>query len=183
MYCVFEKYKDVCVCFLTQVYEAVPCHSDCSQYEWRVESWSICTINAVDELPACGEGVQSRKIRSECQPALADHLAGAAAHIGWNKSALESARQSDRFRFVFHFVYWLKSYQRIHLMEASNSFRTKSNTVTWSHANTLAATARLRGEDLNHLMNSCDKVLQVAKQKWSRRNAGWTYASAGSALI
>uniref|UniRef100_H3D083 Thrombospondin type-1 domain-containing protein 7A n=1 Tax=Tetraodon nigroviridis TaxID=99883 RepID=H3D083_TETNG len=46
-----------------QVYEAVPCHSDCSQYEWRVESWSICTINAVDDLPACGEGVQSRKIR------------------------------------------------------------------------------------------------------------------------
>uniref|UniRef100_A0A674ML26 Thrombospondin type-1 domain-containing protein 7A n=1 Tax=Takifugu rubripes TaxID=31033 RepID=A0A674ML26_TAKRU len=52
-----------------QVYEAVPCHSDCSQYEWRVESWSICTINAVDDLPACGEGVQSRKIRSVSQPA------------------------------------------------------------------------------------------------------------------
>ncbi|XP_029967914.1 thrombospondin type-1 domain-containing protein 7B isoform X2 [Salarias fasciatus] len=46
-----------------QVYEAVPCHSDCSQYEWRVEPWSICTINTVDDLPACGEGVQSRKIR------------------------------------------------------------------------------------------------------------------------
>uniref|UniRef100_A0A672IR05 Thrombospondin type-1 domain-containing protein 7A n=1 Tax=Salarias fasciatus TaxID=181472 RepID=A0A672IR05_SALFA len=47
-----------------RVYEAVPCHSDCSQYEWRVEPWSICTINTVDDLPACGEGVQSRKIRS-----------------------------------------------------------------------------------------------------------------------
>uniref|UniRef100_A0A3Q4ARY6 Thrombospondin type-1 domain-containing protein 7A n=1 Tax=Mola mola TaxID=94237 RepID=A0A3Q4ARY6_MOLML len=47
-----------------QVYEAVRCHSKCSQYEWRVESWSICTINTVDDLPACGEGVQSRKIRS-----------------------------------------------------------------------------------------------------------------------
>uniref|UniRef100_A0A3B5A609 Thrombospondin type 1 domain containing 7B n=1 Tax=Stegastes partitus TaxID=144197 RepID=A0A3B5A609_9TELE len=45
-----------------QVYEAVPCHSECSQYEWRIEPWSICTINAVDDLPACGEGVQSRKI-------------------------------------------------------------------------------------------------------------------------
>uniref|UniRef100_A0AAQ6I9L7 Thrombospondin type-1 domain-containing protein 7A n=1 Tax=Anabas testudineus TaxID=64144 RepID=A0AAQ6I9L7_ANATE len=46
-----------------QVYEAVPCHSECSQYEWRTEPWSICTINTVDDLPACGEGVQSRKIR------------------------------------------------------------------------------------------------------------------------
>ncbi|XP_047457726.1 thrombospondin type-1 domain-containing protein 7B isoform X2 [Mugil cephalus] len=46
-----------------QVYEAVPCSSECSQYEWRIEPWSICTINTVDDLPACGEGVQSRKIR------------------------------------------------------------------------------------------------------------------------
>uniref|UniRef100_A0A8D2ZLL0 Thrombospondin type-1 domain-containing protein 7A n=1 Tax=Scophthalmus maximus TaxID=52904 RepID=A0A8D2ZLL0_SCOMX len=47
-----------------QVNEAVPCHSECSQFEWRMEPWSICTINTVDDLPACGEGVQSRKIRS-----------------------------------------------------------------------------------------------------------------------
>ncbi|XP_034041977.1 thrombospondin type-1 domain-containing protein 7B [Thalassophryne amazonica] len=46
-----------------QVYEARSCHSKCRQYEWRTEPWSICTINTVDELPACGEGVQSRKIR------------------------------------------------------------------------------------------------------------------------
>ncbi|KAF7655323.1 hypothetical protein LDENG_00057900 [Lucifuga dentata] len=46
-----------------QVYEAMPCYSECSQYEWRTEPWSICTINTVDELPACGEGVQSRKTR------------------------------------------------------------------------------------------------------------------------
>ncbi|XP_041940176.1 thrombospondin type-1 domain-containing protein 7B isoform X1 [Alosa sapidissima] len=46
-----------------QVYEAVPCHSECSDYVWITEAWSVCTINAVDELPACGEGVQSRKIR------------------------------------------------------------------------------------------------------------------------
>ncbi|XP_062313300.1 thrombospondin type-1 domain-containing protein 7B [Osmerus eperlanus] len=46
-----------------QVYEAMPCHSQCKQYEWRAEPWSMCTINTVDKLPACGEGVQSRKIR------------------------------------------------------------------------------------------------------------------------
>ncbi|XP_072300062.1 thrombospondin type-1 domain-containing protein 7B [Eucyclogobius newberryi] len=46
-----------------QVYEAVPCHSECSQYEWRIEPWSICTINSVSDGPLCGEGVQSRKIR------------------------------------------------------------------------------------------------------------------------
>uniref|UniRef100_A0A3P9C4G4 Thrombospondin type 1 domain containing 7B n=1 Tax=Maylandia zebra TaxID=106582 RepID=A0A3P9C4G4_9CICH len=48
-----------------QVYEALPCYSECSQYEWRAEPWSICTINTVDDLPACGEGVQSRKITVE----------------------------------------------------------------------------------------------------------------------
>uniref|UniRef100_A0A1A8PEM2 Thrombospondin type-1 domain-containing protein 7A n=3 Tax=Nothobranchius TaxID=28779 RepID=A0A1A8PEM2_9TELE len=46
-----------------QVYEAVPCNGECIQYEWRIEPWSICTINSMDDLPACGEGVQSRKIR------------------------------------------------------------------------------------------------------------------------
>lgn len=69
----------MCVCVVSraclQVYEAVPCHSNCGQYEWQVEAWSICTINAVDELPACGEGVQSRKIRSVSQPVLAELLA------------------------------------------------------------------------------------------------------------
>lgn len=52
------------VCGRAQVYEAVPCHSDCSQYMWRIEPWSMCTINSVGDLTACGEGVQSRKIRS-----------------------------------------------------------------------------------------------------------------------
>uniref|UniRef100_A0A3P8SWS5 Thrombospondin type 1 domain containing 7B n=1 Tax=Amphiprion percula TaxID=161767 RepID=A0A3P8SWS5_AMPPE len=51
--------------FKNQVYEAVPCHRECSQYKWRIEPWSICTINAVNDLPACGEGVQSRKISVE----------------------------------------------------------------------------------------------------------------------
>ncbi|KAI2660551.1 Thrombospondin type-1 domain-containing protein 7B [Labeo rohita] len=49
----------VCV----RVYEAVPCRSECNEYEWVTDPWSVCTINTVDELPACGEGVQSRKIR------------------------------------------------------------------------------------------------------------------------
>uniref|UniRef100_A0A3B1IIX4 Thrombospondin type-1 domain-containing protein 7A n=1 Tax=Astyanax mexicanus TaxID=7994 RepID=A0A3B1IIX4_ASTMX len=46
-----------------QVYEAVPCRSVCGVYEWVAEPWSFCSINTVDQLPACGEGVQSRKIR------------------------------------------------------------------------------------------------------------------------
>ncbi|KAK1789123.1 hypothetical protein P4O66_015074, partial [Electrophorus voltai] len=46
-----------------QVYEAVPCLSECWQYEWVSESWSLCAVNSVDKLPACGEGVQTRKIR------------------------------------------------------------------------------------------------------------------------
>ncbi|XP_041663347.1 thrombospondin type-1 domain-containing protein 7B [Cheilinus undulatus] len=46
-----------------QVNEAVTCHSECSQYEWRIEPWSICAVSTVDGLPGCGEGVQSRKVR------------------------------------------------------------------------------------------------------------------------
>nr|XP_015213731.1 PREDICTED: thrombospondin type-1 domain-containing protein 7B isoform X1 [Lepisosteus oculatus]XP_015213732.1 PREDICTED: thrombospondin type-1 domain-containing protein 7B isoform X1 [Lepisosteus oculatus] len=46
-----------------QVYEAVPCYNHCSQYVWKTEAWSVCTINTVDKAPDCGEGVQSRKIR------------------------------------------------------------------------------------------------------------------------
>ncbi|KAG7464148.1 hypothetical protein MATL_G00184190 [Megalops atlanticus] len=46
-----------------QVYEAVPCYSECKQYMWVAESWSVCAINSVDKLPACGDGVQSRKVK------------------------------------------------------------------------------------------------------------------------
>ncbi|CAL8267595.1 unnamed protein product [Lota lota] len=46
-----------------QVYEALPCHSECGPYAWRAGPWSMCNINAVDALPSCGEGAQSRKIR------------------------------------------------------------------------------------------------------------------------
>ncbi|KAI1899231.1 hypothetical protein AGOR_G00059680 [Albula goreensis] len=46
-----------------QVSEVVPCYSECSQYVWVTEPWSVCTINTVDKLPGCGEGVQSRKVK------------------------------------------------------------------------------------------------------------------------
>ncbi|KAF4086551.1 hypothetical protein AMELA_G00084810 [Ameiurus melas] len=46
-----------------QVSEVVPCRGVCAVYQWVTESWSFCSINTVDEGSACGEGVQSRKIR------------------------------------------------------------------------------------------------------------------------
>ncbi|XP_062861779.1 thrombospondin type-1 domain-containing protein 7B, partial [Trichomycterus rosablanca] len=46
-----------------QVSEAVPCRGVCGVYQWVAESWSFCSINTVDKQTACGEGVQSRKIR------------------------------------------------------------------------------------------------------------------------
>lgn len=70
-----------------QVHEAVRCHNECGQYEWRAESWSICTINTVDDLPACGEGVQSRKIRSVSGSALADCAPGTATQSGRRRLA------------------------------------------------------------------------------------------------
>nr|XP_034985345.1 thrombospondin type-1 domain-containing protein 7A isoform X1 [Zootoca vivipara] len=46
-----------------QVYEVVPCHSDCSQYIGVTEPWSVCKVTNVDLKENCGEGVQTRKVR------------------------------------------------------------------------------------------------------------------------
>ncbi|KYO26723.1 hypothetical protein Y1Q_0019191 [Alligator mississippiensis] len=48
---------------VNQVYEVVPCHSDCSQYIWVTEPWSVCKVTNVDLKENCGEGVQTRKVR------------------------------------------------------------------------------------------------------------------------
>ncbi|KAM4689624.1 thrombospondin type-1 domain-containing protein 7A [Discoglossus pictus] len=45
------------------VYEVVPCHSDCNQYIWVTEPWSICKVTNVDLKKNCGEGVQTKKVR------------------------------------------------------------------------------------------------------------------------
>ncbi|XP_048340453.1 thrombospondin type-1 domain-containing protein 7B [Sphaerodactylus townsendi] len=46
-----------------QVYEAIPCYSECSQYSWETEPWSPCEINSEQNSLHCGEGRQTRKIR------------------------------------------------------------------------------------------------------------------------
>ncbi|XP_028835225.1 thrombospondin, type I, domain containing 7Ab isoform X4 [Denticeps clupeoides] len=46
-----------------QVYEVVPCVSDCSQYVWVAEPWSMWKVSSVDLKENCGEGVQTRKVR------------------------------------------------------------------------------------------------------------------------
>ncbi|KAK2921481.1 thrombospondin type-1 domain-containing protein 7A [Channa argus] len=46
-----------------QVYEVVPCHSDCGQYIWVSEPWSVWKVSNVDLKENCGEGVQTRKVR------------------------------------------------------------------------------------------------------------------------
>ncbi|XP_037119281.1 thrombospondin type-1 domain-containing protein 7A-like isoform X2 [Syngnathus acus] len=46
-----------------QVYEVVPCVSDCGQYIWVVEPWSGWKVSSVDLKNNCGEGVQTRKVR------------------------------------------------------------------------------------------------------------------------
>uniref|UniRef100_A0A672KE66 Thrombospondin type-1 domain-containing protein 7B-like n=1 Tax=Sinocyclocheilus grahami TaxID=75366 RepID=A0A672KE66_SINGR len=53
-----------------QVSEVLPCYSDCSQYVWEVESWSMCVLNPPNNLtnaeppqPVCGEGFRTGKIR------------------------------------------------------------------------------------------------------------------------
>ncbi|XP_061442295.1 thrombospondin type-1 domain-containing protein 7A isoform X3 [Rhineura floridana] len=48
---------------VNQVYEVVPCHSDCSQYIGVPEPWSVCKVTNVDLNENCGEGVQTRKVR------------------------------------------------------------------------------------------------------------------------
>ncbi|XP_056331057.1 thrombospondin type-1 domain-containing protein 7A [Danio aesculapii] len=46
-----------------QVYEVVPCVSDCSQYVWVSEPWSVWKVSNVDLKENCGEGVQTRRVR------------------------------------------------------------------------------------------------------------------------
>lgn len=56
----------VCVCAcacVPQVYEVVPCVSDCSQYVWVAEPWSAWKVSNVDLKENCGDGVQTRKVR------------------------------------------------------------------------------------------------------------------------
>uniref|UniRef100_A0A8C9SY47 Thrombospondin type-1 domain-containing protein 7A n=1 Tax=Scleropages formosus TaxID=113540 RepID=A0A8C9SY47_SCLFO len=48
---------------VSQVYEVVPCVSDCSQYIWVAEPWSLWKVSNVDLKENCGEGVQTRKVR------------------------------------------------------------------------------------------------------------------------
>ncbi|KAG5271570.1 hypothetical protein AALO_G00181530 [Alosa alosa] len=45
------------------VYEVVPCVSDCSQYIWVADPWSVWKVSNVDLKENCGEGVQTRKVR------------------------------------------------------------------------------------------------------------------------
>lgn len=46
-----------------KVYEVVPCLSDCGQYVWVAEPWSVWKVSNVDLKENCGEGVQTRKVR------------------------------------------------------------------------------------------------------------------------
>uniref|UniRef100_A0A671TXP3 Thrombospondin type-1 domain-containing protein 7A n=1 Tax=Sparus aurata TaxID=8175 RepID=A0A671TXP3_SPAAU len=48
---------------INQVYEVVPCQSDCNQYVWVAEPWSVWKVSNVDLKENCGEGVQTRKVR------------------------------------------------------------------------------------------------------------------------
>lgn len=49
----------------SQVYEVVPCQSNCNQYVWVAEPWSVWKVSNVDLKENCGEGVQTRKVRYE----------------------------------------------------------------------------------------------------------------------
>ncbi|XP_061738576.1 thrombospondin type-1 domain-containing protein 7A-like [Nerophis ophidion] len=46
-----------------QVYEVVPCLSDCGQHVWLAEPWSVWKVSNLDLNNNCGEGVQTRKVR------------------------------------------------------------------------------------------------------------------------
>uniref|UniRef100_A0A3Q3WEJ1 Thrombospondin type-1 domain-containing protein 7A n=1 Tax=Mola mola TaxID=94237 RepID=A0A3Q3WEJ1_MOLML len=48
---------------VNQVYEVVPCLSDCGQYVWVAEPWSVWKVSNVDLKDNCGEGVKTRKVR------------------------------------------------------------------------------------------------------------------------
>ncbi|KAJ8372430.1 hypothetical protein AAFF_G00289300, partial [Aldrovandia affinis] len=48
---------------VSQVYEVIPCVSDCGQFVWLAEAWSLWKVSRVDLKEHCGEGVQTRRVR------------------------------------------------------------------------------------------------------------------------
>lgn len=65
-----------------QVYEVVPCVSDCSQYIWVAEPWSVWKVSNVDLKENCGEGVQTRRVR--CDAFSSYLLYCHSIHIPWS---------------------------------------------------------------------------------------------------
>ncbi|XP_032818066.2 thrombospondin type-1 domain-containing protein 7A-like isoform X1 [Petromyzon marinus] len=47
-----------------QVYEAMPCYSDCALYTWVSDPWEVCSVPLSG---VCGEGTQTRTVRCEVQ--------------------------------------------------------------------------------------------------------------------
>ncbi|XP_075922309.1 thrombospondin type-1 domain-containing protein 7A isoform X2 [Petromyzon marinus] len=48
---------------VNQVYEAVPCHSECGQHVWISEPWTVCHVTRIGATDSCGEGSQTRTVR------------------------------------------------------------------------------------------------------------------------
>ncbi|KAG8432280.1 hypothetical protein GDO86_016793 [Hymenochirus boettgeri] len=46
-----------------QVYEAVPCYSECAHFSWVADPWSACKLNSEEKSAICGHGIQIRKVR------------------------------------------------------------------------------------------------------------------------
>ncbi|XP_078454669.1 thrombospondin type-1 domain-containing protein 7A-like [Lampetra planeri] len=60
---VFSGYTRGDLCFCAQVYEAVPCHSECGQHVWISEPWTVCHVTRIGATDSCGEGSQTRPVR------------------------------------------------------------------------------------------------------------------------
>ncbi|XP_077303892.1 thrombospondin type-1 domain-containing protein 7B isoform X1 [Lithobates pipiens] len=46
-----------------QVYEVVPCYTECNQYLWVSEPWSACKLHSEGKTAGCGLGIQIRRVR------------------------------------------------------------------------------------------------------------------------
>ncbi|KAM6080416.1 thrombospondin type-1 domain-containing protein 7B isoform 5-T5 [Theristicus caerulescens] len=74
-----------------QVYEAVPCYTECNQYSWVVEPWSPCKINSEQNSLHCGEGIQTRKVR--CVSTAEDHGGEAVPNALCNQAEIPDVMQ------------------------------------------------------------------------------------------
>lgn len=107
------------------MYEVVPCQSDCSQYVWVAEPWSMWKVSNVDLKENCGEGVQTRKVR--CVFILIAIVVWPNTVTRNWRGVTERIQQYTSWKHIYHILYKAAnpSYVLLFLNDSTTNMREK----------------------------------------------------------